>query len=222
MSEKELEKLIGETANLIDAMLEVVLPDFERITRVLKSIEFSSENQTLTKAYSAVVQELQYYDTLTQKMEHIKTIHHFILQSLLSDSSNQLKGDVSGLSLIRLNHIQFQVGCFEYLSSVNEIESNLKILVEGTGSKAAYVFEYSNLLLSASRFINKNFTMLEQALAAVREADLQNKVEHVNAIYSMESERTILQAYLNKPLLNDCELEPLHKSSRQTEIDLFE
>lgn len=222
MSDKEIERLIGETSNLIDAMLSVVLPDFERMTRLLKSLKFSTDNQSLSEAYSRVVRELQYYDTLTQKMDHIKTIHHLILKSFLKRSPSRLNRDVSGLNLIRLNHIQFQVGCFEYLSSVNEIEANLKVLLEASSGNKSTAFEYSNLLLSASRLINKNFVVLERALAEFSEADLVNKVESIHAIYSMESERTILQAYINKPLLSDLEIQPLHKSSSQTEIDLFE
>ena len=221
VSEKELEVLIIEVANLLDAMLEVVLPDFVRVTFVLKSLAYDEANDSLNKAYSAIVQELQYYDTLTQKMEHIKTIHQLVLTSVLSKSASPVSGDVSGLNLIRLNHIQFQVSCFEYLSSVNEIESNLKVLLRNTDGQMDYTFKYSNLLLSASRFINQNFQKLEKALSHVSEADLQTKVENVNAIYSMQSERAVLQAYLNKPLLSDRDIEPLHKSSRQPEIDLF-
>ncbi|HEY0741576.1 MAG TPA: hypothetical protein VGD40_08940 [Chryseosolibacter sp.] len=220
VNEKEVERLVTETSNLIDAMLEVVLPDFMRVTNLLKSLNGTLTDEAELKAYGYVMQELQYYDTLTQKMEHIKTIHTLVLESLWSGQSAS-GAKVSGLSLIRLNHIQFQVACFEYLSSVNEIESNLRVLLNESKGSVHYSFEYSNLLLSASRFINTNFTVLEKALQEAKDADLQNNVERVSAIYSMESERSVLQAYINKPLLHDGEIEPLHKSNRQPEIDLF-
>lgn len=220
-NEREIEHLLTETSNFIDAMLDVVLPDFTRITNLMKTLSSNGRNESQSKAYGSVMQELQYYDTLTQKMDHIKKIHAMILESLLSDGSLGTHTQVSGLSLIRLNHIQFQVACFEYLSSVNEIETNLRILLNEGPGNSHHRFEYSNLLLSASRFINKNFSVLEEALQQAAGADLKHKVDRVSAIYSMESERTVMQAYLNKPLLHDAEIEPLHKSNRQTEIDLF-
>lgn len=217
----EIEKALIDTNTLIDAMLEVVLPDFTKVTETLKRLGDPPTTPALARAYSAVVHELQYYDTLTQKMKHIIAIHELILTS--AEQASQKSKPASGLNLIRLNHIQFQVGCFEYLSSVNEIETNLRILTSHYfGTTDSYRFQHSNLLLSASRLINNNFAMLEQWVREESEADLQGKVELVNTIYSMESERYVLRAYINKPFLHDGEIEPLHKSTNdKPEIELF-
>jgi hypothetical protein len=218
-----IEKYIDETNNLIEAMLEVVMPDFSQITKLVKTVNGTIKDcdQHVMEAHSQIVSELQYYDTLTQKMQHIIKVHGLVIAEV---ESSVAKTRNSGVNLIRLNHLQFQVACFEYLSSVNHIQTNLRICITCESFPQINVdtiFQYSGILLTASRKINEHFASLEK-MCRSSNVDLLSKVDTINRIYSMEGERDVLNAYINKPTINDKEIETIPiANKKESEIDLF-
>lgn len=223
MSRVSSESIIQDTNQLISAMLEVVLPDFMAITKVLKEMSSSSSNFTdeSRRAYQEIVKEIQYYDILTQKMQHIITLHQLILTPGAQGVSSS-HSDLDATNVIRLNHLQFQVACFEYITSVNFIQENLRIMQKSLDvpleSHAA--FPACGIFLSASRNINLQFTKLAKINDDL-DVNVLSRIEMITSIYSMESERAVLNAYMRKPSMTDAEIEPVENRNQTSDIDLF-
>lgn len=216
---------ITDTNRLLSELLDIVRPDFLEVTRLLKAIPLdqATGSSVAVDAYQHIIQELQYHDVLTQKIQHIIAIHTLILPNA-GKLDDEKKWSQSRLNVVRLNHIQFQVACFEYLSSVNYIQNALNTpgLCQQSGLDVVpVIFGHSTLFLTTSRSINSNFSKLSRLAEGSEWLDLQSNLTQVEMLYSMESERDVLHAYISKPMISDSEIEPLYGPGKDNEIDLF-
>jgi hypothetical protein len=223
---KALESKLNEMNSLIDASLQLALPDFMQITSLLKKVsaKVTLQDNAVRSELELIIKELQYYDTFKQKMDHITKIHEWILSDLVKFPPHELKSQ-SPTNLLRLNHLQFQVSCFDYLSSVNMIETTLvkeELLMLLGINNANEIFKHTHVMLSASRQINIRFQEAEKIAEGLSAVDLHAKLEPVYNLYSMQSERGVLDAYLNKPTICESEIQMQGPANIESStIDLF-
>jgi hypothetical protein len=217
-----IKTLIFDTNNLIEGLLAVVHPDFKSITAVVKGADHGMRDlgEGVSHAYAEIIQELQYNDRLTQKMQHIIKVHELVEYDQKKSATDQPRSNVN---LIRLNHLQFQVACMEYLSSIDRIQINLqtcRLHKRFPVFDSNVLFQYTGIMLKVAGKINNNFVTLASSCQHL-DIGLMSKAEAIHKIYSMECERAVMLTYINKPTMTDDELDFLPKSSKNSEIELF-
>jgi len=223
-SSPSTENLLKDINCLLEAMLEVVKPDFLEITALLRSSDAQriKDLPVLAEALQNIITELQYYDVICQKFKHMMDVHDVILNEIQGFRKPSMNHGTS-VNLIRLNELQFQVACFEYLSSVNHIQVNLNRRDMSAFIKLPTdhnLFQHSSILLTASRKVKQNYELIAKIghTAILLQPE---KLALIQRIYSMQSERSVLETYLDKPMIADHEIEPSRQKRNDVDIDLF-
>jgi hypothetical protein len=225
-SEYVLHRLISNANHAIDSMLDVILPDFLEITQIFheRGVSVFTSTEDLDNSYATVVRELQYYDVLQQKMQHIKRIH-LMLADNVSKPEKRVRTE-GETNIVGLNHLQFRVSCQECLSSIDTIKSVLQdneVKQGYVGPDSREVFRFSSMILKYSTNIGTIFQQAEQLVQGYAHADLEQNRLAVESTYSMHSERVVLAAYATRPGVHEAEflLQERQSPSSSSNIDLF-
>lgn len=209
---------IREINELIDRMHSHVLDDFNRVVELVKHKDFGN---ALEGYISQVVKELQYYDIIHQKLQHIKSINHWI-----EDGSSQYdapRNVYQNTNLMRLNFLQFQLSYYDYLNAVTAIRQTLQEASQKAGSSIQSVFELSEQISTDADKVNSRMLEVEREFYRWCRTTVKDNFEKLSSLYSMQCERAVLQAYLENPAIDPEAIRTMgtNTHSHDESIDLF-
>lgn len=216
-----IEGMIYEINAILDVILKLVHEDYSSVKVIVE--KNLSENNELQKETSLLIVELQHYDTLCQKCEHLKMIHQWILKELQLNARKQVTFAYKG-NIMQLNKLQFELASSDYLNSVKTIQSilaqpGIAALIDTTVS--ANIFKHLNLVKQSIQVVESKYKEVAKAGENKNEFDLQSRCAQLNELYSMQSERDVLKAYVDNPTLQSLGGLQQFQESGSSTIDLF-
>lgn len=216
---KIIKDTLSEINERINLMLQHVHLDFMVINEVVQQ-SYRDMHPHLKDAVecetSMIIVELQYYDILKQKLDHVSQIHHWIIagEIALPDIYN----------FFRLNQLQIYCSCKEFLNSTEKIKMLLttgNLTTIFSSRQMLNLFKESDLVINLSFEINEmlgNLIPAQQSMISIKKHR-----QALNQLYSMESERKLLKLLLKKPDIHEREVfsflsNTLEDSSNKTEL----
>jgi hypothetical protein len=223
---KQLERTVEEINTSIELMLSLAFEDYSGIQHLLKGPFKIGESNFVNGAVSDMVSSLQYYDTLNQRCEHIIKNHYSILHELQSEKQRHSYDHVVSRNILRLNQLQFQIANADYVTSIANIQRALSVQKTGhfvTPAEMKAIFTHSNLISKGMCVIEWKFSEAIKTGVGWFGLDLEPKLNRIEALYSMESERLVMQAYIANPSIeHDAVLQYQYRNQPDSStIDLF-
>jgi hypothetical protein len=213
-------KSLQDINDALDVLHNYILGDFNTIVDIIKDDNIT---HFLQQKLPLIVKELQYYDIIHQKLQHIKAVHEWIEHGNESCAKTHDNADVT--NLVRLNFLQFQLSCYDYTSAVSMIAlsmtsgfSTLQYSPTGTLN----VFENTTNILDQVDLVNRKLQEAEEFLKELQMVCTHVDVDRLTTLYSMECERAVLLAYLDNPAIQPEEIKQVvRKKSTDQSIELF-
>lgn len=222
---KDRDRLLRDVLEKIDSTITAVtglaFVDFKTVVELLKSV--NSGQQIKAGLDSFILQSLQYHDSYSQKMEHIMQVHQLINEAFDYAETFTRENSLPN-NLIRLNHLQFQASSFQYFTTVNHIQQILERHKLGELHRVRCdqaLFQHTNEIMLKSQRICECFAEAETLCCGLDVVKLMPHYRHVECLYSMESERAILKAYLDRPDIKDKDINLNQAESDNSSIELF-
>lgn len=222
---KELQVLLKQINSILDLLILIGREDLSKTIKFMR--EHHSTSKESTQRMAILSEQMQCFDFLCQRMEHAKIIHSWVLTLLHNFELGSAKTYPKS-NLLRLNELQLRSGIAEYLGSIQSMQS----VITETGlrepfplpDKRGFLSDTTMIIASALPFLEKKFDEAGMIAESWMELDLDKFLERLETIYSMQSERTLLQAYISNPALQETELSAKAISFKNdtSSIDLFE
>lgn len=211
---------LNEINKSIDLMHSHVLVDFNKVVNL---VTHNKLNDKLKGRLADIVKELQYYDIIHQKLQHIKCIHDWIDKGITTE--NSVSSAVEVTNLIRLNFLQFQLSYFDYTTAVESIKSaiSLEMPLHLEDTVLLNIFEECVEIMKGAETVNEKLLQAEKELQGMCEVFVKPNLEKLSSLYSMECERSVLQAYLKDPFIAPEVIKTMSANSHQNDqsIELF-
>lgn len=217
---KFLKVILEEVNSIIDVAQSLAMEDFKVITDVVRHVSNGSIEVSEGCEVGSLVTHLQYYDTFYQKSQHVKNIHCSILEDIASVHFKPFRTTSSPVNLLRLNQLQYQITNSEYVKTVSEIQRMLSTVNPDLVRKT---FSHTKLVQSAAKIIDSKFSYAATLTGMWEAFCVHSKISVITRLYSMESERSVLAAYMQKPdiKLHEIQLHAEQINANNQNIELF-
>ncbi|MBT1705058.1 hypothetical protein KK060_17325 [Fulvivirgaceae bacterium PWU20] len=215
-----IEETIAEVNGSIDLLVQMVREGYAQVRTIVDG-RFSKDSE-VNKEVSLLVTELQFDDLLTQKCDHVKTIQAWILQEMRSNVAADVGSEVKR-NVFYLNWLQVEVAFADYVKSDSAIK---KVLLSHFGSsinawETLLLFRYTEVIKNLFNAIRQK--LKDVSISHVRGSylDLDTKYHLLDKLYSMQSERQVLQAYIENPKFENINYLVSSSDHNPSAIDLF-
>jgi hypothetical protein len=175
----------------------IYLKEFNLITseEFVKAIDGFGINAQSGKLSSAITENLQVFDIITQRLQHLVDIHEKVMALYLE---NIFKG-----SFLRLQHFQFSIIAVDLFGVLSSIDLNLRKSTEPCDTcQPENTQKSTNIKRLAELFeeITKSLKRNSRDRGSLKLAPLTSQqITICKQHYTMESERMVLDWYLKHP-----------------------
>lgn len=218
---ERLKQLVIDINSSIDQVIKYTFNDYMELTNLIKSgVLVYETNTTLDDKKQKMVLELQAFDILRQRLEHIQTINRWMDNDALSLQGSDTPGP---FNFLKLNQLQFEVGCNEYTISVAHIRNIIEeIHLFRKFDWPLTVLSHVTLVMGLVPVINQKFIEAISLCTLSRKFNAECVLQ-LEGLYSMENEREVLKAYLTNNDVNGVEIQTMLASVHRdtSNIDLF-
>jgi hypothetical protein len=171
------------------------LKEFNLITseEFLKAIRAFGMQARAGKLSSSITEKLQIFDIITQRLQHLVDTHEKVMCLYIDD--------IFKVSFLRLQHFQFSIIAFDLFGVLSFIDSNLREVAEPCDT-----CQQNNTLRSTNTArLAALFEKIKKALkhnagdSGFLKPLTTRQISICTKLYSMESERVVLDWYLKNP-----------------------
>lgn len=201
MDEIEIEvlnDLIDDLNRSLTTVVRVAGLNFILIERILNTQGAPLEDET-----GVIIEHLQRFDLLQQKLEHIKNVNSLIQKDTRSGKPVNSPSDPLIYSLFRLNHLQFEIACADLNKSIEETLNILLLQMKSCiSARIQYKLQHYRFFLAKKVMeINSKFTKALELCSNLSALDVISKEKIQTQSYTSEAERLVLDEYLRDPLV---------------------
>lgn len=228
----QLEDLNNSINQLIKKLHESAALSGLRLRQFYKHEEQGKE-EYLLHMLDGRINSLQFYDIITQKLDHLLRTHFILIEDLKKGLQHKSSREDAASFLIifpelmKLHLSLLQLIQEEYISEINELESHFmrvsrdQIPEDSVDIQLEYYRKIIEGFMVAVIEVVEPFSKLPEARDAPCTTELKTqKFQHVLSLYTMNSEREVFRkVFENSPLM---ELLPVEDAAGEDDdIELF-
>lgn len=226
----QLEDLNENINQLVQKLQESAALSGLRLRQFYKHVEQGKE-EYLLQMLDGRINSLQFYDIITQKLDHLLRTHFILIEDLKKAiQRNSSSEDAASFLIIfpeimKLHLSLLQLIQQEYISEINELESHFirvsrdEIPKDSVDIQLEYYRKIIEEFMAEIIEVVGSFSSLPEGEDAKETIELKTqKFQHVLSLYTMNSERDVFRAvFENKPFM---ELVPIEGDGSEAEDDI--